>query len=60
MTTMRILALALARDSSTRASLFEGQAFVAHFDAPPGTYTYYCAVHGGPGGGMVGRITVTE
>jgi plastocyanin len=39
--------------------LFGGSSFVATMDAPPGTYTYYCIIHGSPQGGMMGTITVT-
>jgi len=37
-----------------------GASFVATIDAPPGTYTYYCIIHGSPEGGMKGTITVTD
>jgi plastocyanin len=33
--------------------------FAVTVDAPPGTYTYYCIIHGSPEGGMRGTITVT-
>jgi plastocyanin len=39
--------------------LFGNASFAATIDAPPGTYTYYCIIHGSPEGGMRGTITVT-
>lgn len=31
-----------------------------HVFAVPGTYTYYCSIHGSPGAGMYGTLVVTE
>jgi plastocyanin len=39
--------------------LFPGDSTAWLVDAPPGTYTYYCVIHGSPQGGMRGTITVT-
>jgi plastocyanin len=40
-------------------SLDPGQTFALTFDTP-GTYAYYCSIHGGPGGqGMAGIIVVS-
>jgi len=42
------------------SGLLTGNAsYALTIDAPPGTYTYYCIIHGGPDGGMRGTITVT-
>jgi len=41
-------------------TMFNGQTF-EHTFADPGTYSYYCRVHGNPGGsGMAGVITVVD
>ncbi len=37
-----------------------GGSLVLNIDAPPGTYTYYCVIHGSPAGGMRATVTVTE
>lgn len=40
--------------------VFPGQSFALTIDAPAGTYTYLCLIHGTLNGGMRGTITVTE
>lgn len=40
--------------------LFAGQSFALTIDAPAGTYTYFCVIHGTESGGMKATITVTE
>jgi len=40
--------------------LLGNASFAVSVDAPPGTYTYYCIIHGAPDGGMRGTITVTS
>jgi plastocyanin len=37
----------------------EGGSYAAMIDAPPGTYTYFCLIHGSPEGGMRATLTVT-
>lgn len=32
----------------------------SHVFSVPGTYTYYCSIHGSPGAGMYGTLVVTE
>lgn len=32
----------------------------SHVFATPGTYTFYCSIHGSPGAGMYGTLVVTE
>ncbi len=36
-----------------------GDSYAITIDAPPGTYTYYCIIHGSPQVGMNATITVT-
>ena len=36
----------------------KGGASYGHTFASPGTYGYHCRLHGGPGNGMVGTVTV--
>jgi len=36
-----------------------GTSYALKIDAPPGTYTFYCVIHGSPQGGMRGTVTVT-
>lgn len=40
--------------------MLPGQSFAMTIDAPAGTYTYVCLIHGSDSGGMRGTITVTE
>jgi plastocyanin len=40
--------------------LLPGQTFSVSIDAPAGTYTYICLIHGSESGGMKGTINVTE
>ena len=39
--------------------LTTGQSFSATFDEP-GTFAYYCSLHGAPGKGMAGTIVVSD
>lgn len=49
----------VADDNSFESpALDKGQSFSRKFDTP-GTITYYCKFHGGPGQGMIGKLTVT-
>jgi plastocyanin len=49
-----------ADDGSFDSGILRGQQGFEHTFNAPGTFAYYCDVHGGPGGaGMSGAITVT-
>jgi plastocyanin len=52
---------ATASDNSFDTGLFDaGEQSTLTFDAP-GTYVYYCTLHGSPdGSGMAATITVTD
>jgi plastocyanin len=39
--------------------MFAGESYASLVDAPPGTYTYFCLIHGSAEGGMHGTLTVT-
>ncbi|MBJ7508318.1 MAG: hypothetical protein JHD37_03610 [Ilumatobacteraceae bacterium] len=54
----------LATDSSAAAwgvasTEFVPEAIYAHVFTTPGVFTYYCSIHGVPGAGMFGTITVS-
>ena len=38
---------------------FAPEGAYSHVFSVPGTYTFYCSIHGAPGAGMYGSITVT-
>jgi plastocyanin len=40
--------------------LGNGNSFLLRIDAPPGTYDYFCVIHGSPTGGMKASVTVTQ
>ncbi|MFM8382104.1 MAG: plastocyanin/azurin family copper-binding protein [Actinomycetota bacterium] len=41
------------------AEFVPGDTYTHTFDVP-GTYTYYCSIHGSPGAGMYGSLVVTD
>lgn len=69
-----ILPDSVANDDELAASLADGEQGVwgvvstafasgdsySHVFTEPGTYSYYCSIHGSPGAGMYGTLVVTE
>ncbi|MFM7870917.1 MAG: plastocyanin/azurin family copper-binding protein, partial [Actinomycetota bacterium] len=41
------------------AEFVPGDTYTHIFDVP-GTYTYFCSIHGSPGAGMYGSLVVTD
>lgn len=39
---------------------FAPESTYSHVFSVPGTYTFYCSIHGAPGAGMYGTIVVTD
>lgn len=67
-----VLPDAVANDEELTALLAQGEAWgvvaaefvpgdaYTHVFGEPGTYSYYCSIHGSPGAGMYGTLVVTD